>query len=131
MREVFIMKVAIIGSRSFTVADFGNRTLADYIPTDTTEIVTSGANGIDTCVLEYAAEHGITYRRVPTDDHCYKRDAAVIQKSDIVRYADYVITFWDGKSKEAGSVVKYCMEINKTVRIIKYTFPKSSVKNPD
>ena len=43
------MKVAIIGSRNLTVDK-----LQDYIPTETEEIVSGGARGIDSCAKEYA-----------------------------------------------------------------------------
>ena len=36
------MKIAVIGSRTLTV-----RNLEKYIPKDTTEIISGGANGID------------------------------------------------------------------------------------
>lgn len=38
------MKVAVIGSRGMTVTDLG-----DYLPPDTTEIVSGGAKGVDAC----------------------------------------------------------------------------------
>ncbi len=38
------MKVAVIGSRGLTVEDLGK-----YLPEGTTEIVSGGARGVDTC----------------------------------------------------------------------------------
>ena len=38
------MKVAVIGSRNLVVQD-----LEKYLPEETTEIVSGGAKGIDTC----------------------------------------------------------------------------------
>lgn len=48
------MKVAIIGSRNLIVKD-----LKKYLPEDTTEIVSGGARGIDTCAREYAHRNGL------------------------------------------------------------------------
>lgn len=48
------MKVAIIGSRNLYVND-----LQKFIPSETTEIVSGGAKGIDTCAARYAASHNI------------------------------------------------------------------------
>ena len=42
------MKVAVIGSRGLTVNDLGK-----YLPPDTTEIVSGGAKGIDTCAARF------------------------------------------------------------------------------
>lgn len=38
------MKVAVIGSRDYIVENLG-----DYLPKETTEIVSGGAKGVDTC----------------------------------------------------------------------------------
>ncbi len=46
------MKIAVIGSRGLTVKD-----LADYLPSNVTEIVSGGAVGIDTCAKEYGLRH--------------------------------------------------------------------------
>ncbi|MBQ8648757.1 MAG: hypothetical protein IJ470_01635 [Clostridia bacterium] len=43
------MRVAVIGSRNLKVDD-----LSKYLPVSTTEIVSGGAKGIDTCAREYA-----------------------------------------------------------------------------
>ena len=48
------MKVAVIGSRGLTVNDLGK-----YLPEDTTEIVSGGAKGIDTCARDYALSHDL------------------------------------------------------------------------
>ena len=52
------MKVAIIGSRNLTVKDLGQ-----YLPEGTTEIVSGGAKGVDTCAREYALAKGDVYKR--------------------------------------------------------------------
>ena len=41
------MKVAVIGSRGLTVSNLG-----DYLPCDTTEIISGGAKGVDTCARD-------------------------------------------------------------------------------
>lgn len=45
------MKIAVMGSRTLTV-----RNLEKYIPKDTTEIISGGANGIDRCAKEFAVK---------------------------------------------------------------------------
>ena len=46
------MKVAVIGSRGLIVKD-----LEQYLPPNTTMIVSGGAKGVDTCAREYALSH--------------------------------------------------------------------------
>lgn len=48
------MKIAIIGSRNLIVTN-----LQQYLPKDTTEIVSGGARGIDACASEYACGKGL------------------------------------------------------------------------
>ena len=48
------MKVAVIGSRGLAVNDLGK-----YLPAGTTEIISGGAKGIDTCARNYALSHNI------------------------------------------------------------------------
>lgn len=42
------MKVAVIGSRNVLVKDLEN-----YIPPETTELISGGAKGVDSCAREY------------------------------------------------------------------------------
>ena len=48
------MKIAIVGSRSITVNNLG-----DYLPGNTTEIVSGGAIGVDRSARNYAKTHNI------------------------------------------------------------------------
>ena len=48
------MKVAVIGSRSLTINNLGQ-----YLPEETTEIVSGGAKGVDTFAREYALAKGL------------------------------------------------------------------------
>lgn len=48
------MKVAVIGSRGLSVPNIG-----EYLPEDTTEIVSGGAKGVDASAREYALSRAI------------------------------------------------------------------------
>lgn len=48
------MKVAVIGSRNLNVME-----LHLYLPKNTTEIVSGGARGIDSCAKNYAINNNI------------------------------------------------------------------------
>ena len=102
------MKVAIIGSRSITIADIGK-----YIPDDTTEIVSGGAIGIDTCASEYAKSNGIKLTEFKPDYATYSKAAPLIRNDEIILYSDLVIAFWDGKSRGTLYVINKCKELKK------------------
>lgn len=64
------MKVAVIGSRNLTVEN-----LEQYLPEKTTEIVSGGARGIDTCAREYASGNGLKLTEFLPDYKRYGRGA--------------------------------------------------------
>lgn len=48
------MKVAIIGSRTLEVSN-----LDEYLPNETTEIISGGAKGIERCAKAFAVKNNI------------------------------------------------------------------------
>ena len=97
------MKVAVIGSRGLTVNDLGK-----YLPKDTTEIVSGGAKGIDTCARDYALTHDIKLTEFLPEYNKYGRGAPLKRNLQIIEYADVVIAFWDGKSRGTKYVIDNC-----------------------
>ena len=106
------MKVAIIGSRKLTVDNFD-----DYVPAECTEIVTGGAQGIDTCARLWAESRNIPVTEFLPDYARYKRGAPLIRNRQIVDYADTVIAFWDGSSRGTAHTVDYAQKQKKPVVI--------------
>ena len=87
------MKIAIVGSRSITVNNLG-----DYLPENTTEIVSGGAIGVDRSVRNYAKTHNIKLKEFLPEYERYGRSAPLKRNLQIIDYADEVIAFWDGMS---------------------------------
>lgn len=107
------MKVAVIGSRSLTVSNLG-----DYLPQDTTEIISGGAKGIDTCAREYALSHGIKLTEYLPEYEKYGRAAPLKRNITIIQNADLVLAFWDGKSKGTKFVIDNCKKLGVEVTVI-------------
>ena len=99
------MRVAVIGSRNLQVADLEN-----YLPRDTSCIVTGGARGVDTSARFYARRHGIPLREFFPDYNAYGSLAPLIRNSLILEHADLVLAFWDGYSRGTAHVIKKCRE---------------------
>ena len=107
------MRIAIVGSRSLTVDN-----LEAYLPSGVTEIVSGGAQGIDTSAREYAKRHGLTMIEVFPDYETYGKRAPLIRNDKIVDLADEVYAFWDGTSHGTKYVIDYCKRIHKKVTVL-------------
>jgi len=106
------MKIAIVGSRSITEVN-----IEKYI-SECDEIVSGGAQGVDTCAAEYAKKNGIKLTEFLPQYSRFGRAAPIIRNQKIVDYSDKIIVFWDGKSKGALSVIKYAEKVRKPCEII-------------
>lgn len=73
------MKIAVIGSRTLTV-----RNLEKYIPKDTTEIISGGANGIDRCAKEFAVKNNIRYTEFLPEYKIHGRYAPLKRNLEII-----------------------------------------------
>lgn len=106
------MKVAIIGSRGLRVSDFSK-----YLPEGTTELVSGGARGIDTCARNYARANGIKITEFLPDYNEYGVRAPHIRNDQIIKYADHVVAFWDGSSRGTKSVIDKCKAMGKRMTL--------------
>lgn len=109
------MKVAVIGSRGLTVTDLGK-----YLPADTTEIISGGARGIDTCARNYALSHGIKLTEFLPEYDKYGRTAPLKRNITIIRNADMVLAFWDGSSRGTKFVIDNCRKMNIEVKVYEF-----------
>lgn len=107
------MKVAVVGSRNLEIPD-----LTPYLPQGTTEIVSGGAKGIDTCAREYALAHGLPLTEFLPDYGRYGRAAPLKRNKEIVAYADIILAFWDGLSHGTASTLKEAEKQGKKVLIV-------------
>ncbi len=106
------MIVAVIGSRNLTV-----NKLEVYLPPDTTEIVSGGAKGIDTCAKNFAIKNKIKLTEFLPDYSKYGKQAPLVRNQLIIDYADCVLAFWDGKSRGTKFVINACIKQGKSLRL--------------
>ena len=106
------MIVAVVGSRTLKVEN-----LKEYLPKNTTEIVSGGAKGIDSCAKKYALENNIKYTEFLPEYEKYGRSAPLRRNIDIVKNAGYVIAFWDGKSRGTAFTIGMCKSFDVRVKI--------------
>lgn len=107
------MKVAVVGSRSIRVENIG-----DYLPKDVSEIVSGGAKGIDFCAREYALKNGIKLTEFLPRYDKFGKNAPLMRNIEIIDYVDFVIAFWNGKSRGTQFVIENCIKRNKKIKVI-------------
>ncbi len=106
------MKVAIVGSRQLRVKD-----MKCYLPETVTEIVSGGAKGIDQSAKAYAEANGIRYTEFLPDYRRYGKGAPLKRNIEIIHYAEYVVAFWDGKSRGTKFVIEYCRDHHRPIEV--------------
>lgn len=107
------MKVAIIGSRNLTSIDLSN-----YLPLETTEIVSGGAKGIDQLAKDYAILHDIKLTECFPDYVRFRKGAPLRRNDTIIQYSDMVLAFWNGTSHGTKYVIEQCQRTSKPHRVI-------------
>lgn len=90
------MKTAIIGSRTLQIENSGQ-----YLPRETTEIISGGAKGIDMCAKTYAEKNQIKFT----------------EYLHIIAHADLILAFWDGRSRGTAYVIEQCRRQNKPIQV--------------
>jgi len=112
------MRVAIVGSRDLqNKEEYWYDKICGSIPLNCTEIVSGGAEGVDTLARRYAKEHGLLFKEFLPEYNRYGKSAAFIRNADIVEYAHMVLAFWDGKSRGTADTIMKCYQLNKPVEI--------------
>lgn len=109
------MTVAVVGSRSVKrkdIYDFGN-----YLPKETTEIITGGIKSeITALAREYALSHGIKYTEFLPDRTKYKHNALKECCIDMINNAQSVITIQYRESPETKFVKEMCRSMQVSFR---------------
>ena len=114
------MRVAIIGSRE--LGESGQEKccynqICGSVPRNCTEIVSGGAEGIDMLAQKYARENSLLFTRFDPEYGSYGKNAPLMRNAEIIKYADLVLAFWDGKSRGTAQAISLCCENNKLIEI--------------
>jgi predicted Rossmann fold nucleotide-binding protein DprA/Smf involved in DNA uptake len=112
------MKIAVIGSRGFTHYRLLVTTL-DEIP-NKKMIVSGGAKGADQMAEQYAREHDIETKIFLPEYAKFGRGAPIKRNELIVKEADLVIAFWDGKSRGTKNAIDTAKALGKEVMIVQW-----------
>ena len=88
------------------------------IKIDNTLIFLSGCcQGADMLGEKYAIKNGYKIEKFPAEWKKYGNTAGPKRNLEMAKICDYVICFWDGKSKGTKSMLNYAQQYNKPLRI--------------
>lgn len=111
------MIVLIAGSRSLKNPTLVSAAVEAAGFSPITEIVTGGAEGIDTLADQWAKDHGIDRVVMPANWKKYKRAGGYHRNERMVNYADAVIVIWDGKSNGTRHTIQIAQIRKKPIHI--------------
>jgi SLOG family YspA-like protein len=111
------MKLAVVGKKEYTnYKDFRN--VLDQIK-GIKKIISGGAVGTDAMAKRYAEESGIEFQEFPPQYELYSVEAKHNRDRRIVENCDRVLAFWDGNCEGTSYTMKYAMELNIPIKIIR------------
>lgn len=108
------MKTIIAGSRSI----MSYEKVAGIIDTyheikKITEVVSGGAQGVDTLGEVWAERNGIPVKQFLAEWDVYGRSAGYRRNEEMGNYADYLLAIWDGNSRGTKHMIDYMKERGK------------------
>ena len=80
-------------------------------------IVSGCASGADAIGERYAEENGFKVEKYPADWKKYGKSAGPRRNNQMAEVSDYVICFWDEKSKGTKSMIDYAIQNNKPIKV--------------
>ena len=116
-----IKRVVIAGCRDYTnykeAKEYIDFCISNIRKENEIVIVSGGCTGADLLGERYAIENGFKIERYSADWKKYGKSAGAKRNKQMAEISDYVICFWDGKSKGTKSMIDYANELGKPVKI--------------
>lgn len=124
-------KIIIAGGRDFNDYTLLTKVCNEAIPRmagdNTPVIVSGGAAGADSLGEQYAQENGIAIERHPADWKKHGKAAGPIRNAEMAACADFLIAFWDGKSRGTQNMMMNA--VKKDIPCIVVTYNTSDTLN--
>ena len=115
------MTLSIVGSRTFTNYDLLEHEVDLFVEgKEIKRIISGGAQGADKLAEEYARRRKLEIAIIKPDWNKFGRAAGIIRNEDIINGSNYVIAFWDGKSKGTQNSIQRAEKQNKILKIISF-----------
>lgn len=122
-KELPTKRVVIAGCRDYNNYDeskiYIDFCLSNIRKENDIVIVSGCASGADAIGERYAKENGFKVEKYPADWKTYGKSAGPRRNKQMAEVSDYVICFWDYKSRGTKSMIDYAIKYNKPIRIKK------------
>ena len=116
-----IKRVAVVGCRHYEndceAKEYIDFCISEIRKKYTLIFVSGGCRGADSLGERYAAENGFETEIYPAVWGKYGRAAGPKRNKKIAEISDYIICFWDGKSRGTKSLLRFAAEAEKPVKI--------------
>ncbi len=113
------MKIAIVGGRTFDNYEKLKTVLNPYKSYCTQEIC-GMANGADKLGKKWAEDNFINVKCYPADWDKFGKGAGHIRNKQMAIDADFVVAFWDCKSRGTKNMIDTTMELKKSILVVFY-----------
>ncbi len=119
-----IKRIVVAGGRDFadyeTAKTFIDQCLSDISDKYNIIFISGGCKGADALGERYAKEKGYLIERYLAEWKRYGRSAGPIRNKKMADVCDFVICFWDGKSRGTKSMIEYAESLGKPIAIKQY-----------
>ena len=112
--------LAIIGSRNFNNYSYAKKHILNIIQKhgiSINKIISGGASGADKIAETFASKFNIPIEIIKAD-WSKGKSAGVIRNTDIIKKSEYVIAFWDKKSKGTLDSINKAKRLNRRLFIV-------------
>ena len=114
-------KVIVAGTRGFNNYNLMCNKLYKFLYNlKDVEIVSGTARVADSLGERYAKQHNLALKQFPANWDKYGKRAGYLRNSQMADYADYLVAFWDGKSKGTSLMINLAKEKGLKVRVVNY-----------
>lgn len=130
------MRVAIVGSRGIIDHETVFHIISEYLEHNVSRdgnvsLLSGGASGVDSIVMQYAASHGIDFYlfkpyHMLDNTVEFSPKYFFVRNRQIVNNADKVLAIWDGESKGTKHTIEYAEKKNVPVEVVKLAANKKA-----
>lgn len=119
------VKIIIAGGRDFSDYDRLHESVMFFLSEQNINLLdvtvfSGGAKGADKLGERFAKEHHLKIVKYPADWDKFGKKAGFIRNGEMIKDADMLIAFWDGKSKGTKDIIERARHHFMTLMHAKY-----------